>query len=287
MPTIWRHIHAFLQQAHPTEHILEDNDDLIGFFNAVPTYKILDALRILISEYLSQGHPKKFSVTLSPKSDKDKVFQGKPRGGSSTRLKNMNIHDLCQIVQLSFNCGIFQVVHKVYRQIRGTSVGNQISPILSSLPIILAERTWLKSFQHQVFQGQLSPSMALPALIVRYVDNRLVLPNAATRSCSHLQTFLDAHFYEDPIELEKVTDHMWFGFRVNAPDRSVQYVLPVQPWQTRIVNSAGSWQARTAGYRSRAALIRMYSFPKSSVAAQLQALHALYRRRGFPSEVLR
>ena len=41
------------------------------------------------------------------------------------------------IVRLSFDCGLFAALNKVWKQVDGTSIGNQISPVLSSLPMVM------------------------------------------------------------------------------------------------------------------------------------------------------
>ena len=47
-PQLWKNMHSFLHRVHPTIHLAEVNDDLVGFFNSVPRQQILDSLSALL-----------------------------------------------------------------------------------------------------------------------------------------------------------------------------------------------------------------------------------------------
>ena len=285
LPRLWQELHQFLRTTHPSVHLFEANDDLIGFFNSVPRSDILQALRQLLADYGATHEFLHVSTTLSRTAKHDKALPGKPRGGSNAHAKSVRLSDVPKIVELSFELGIFQTAGRVYRQIRGTCIGNQISPVLSSLPVILKERTWLKSWHTQgFFQKFLQETRQV--LLFRYADNRLILASHEAMSHPVMKEFLQPSFYGGSIELESVQDHKWLGFQICAHDRSAMFVLPDKPWMIKHPQSAGSWRLMLSSYNSRKALIRKYAWPPAAKASQLHALRQLYIDKGYPSALL-
>ena len=104
---------------------------------------------------------------------------------------------------------MFTAAGKCRLQVEGTCIGNQISPILSGLPVLMAERQFLLS---------LPTTLSSSFLSLRYVDSRLLLGPTATLQSEQLKTFCDPHFY-DGILLETVSDHQWLGFTIDAKSR--------------------------------------------------------------------
>ena len=152
-------------------------------------------------------------------------------------------------MELSFSTGVFPAAGKCRLQIEGTCIGSQISPILSGLPVLIAERHFLSS---------LPTVLSSSLLFLRYVDNRLLLGPKATMHSQQLKRFCDPHFYQG-IVLETVSDHQWLGFTINAAAQTATLNLPEQPWQLRSPASAGSWKLAVSGNFSRASLIRQYT----------------------------
>ena len=89
-------------------------------------------------------------INLNPKPGETRAMVGKPRGGNTRSLKSLELADLELIVRTSFKTGVFKA-----RQIRGTSIGNQLSPVLSSLPVLLRERQWRQSWEAQAKESEL------------------------------------------------------------------------------------------------------------------------------------
>ena len=56
----------------------------------------------------------------------------------------MLVEDIPLIVEVSFSTGVFTAAGRCRLQKEGTCVGNQISPVLSGLPVLMAEQTFLK-----------------------------------------------------------------------------------------------------------------------------------------------
>ena len=60
-PQLWKSFHVFLQKTHPTVHLAEVNDDVVGFFfNSVPRQQILDSLFPGLSIFI---RPENFHLT--------------------------------------------------------------------------------------------------------------------------------------------------------------------------------------------------------------------------------
>ena len=80
---------------------------------------------------------------------------------------------------------------------------------------------------------------------------------------------------------------MLLGFKVSVAERTVTvtYQCPNQQ-QIRNIASAGSIRLRLSGLKSRAHLIRTYSFPPSAIESSFRQLALLYVQQGFsPPEV--
>ena len=258
MPQLWQAIHNHWSSSrNGDEADVEWNDDSVGFFNAVPRADILKAVHCIVKEYSQQTGHTVLAIDLLSKSG----HPGQPRGKTKSSLKRVWIQDLPSIVELSFSTGVFTAAGKCRLQVEGTCIGNQISPILSGLPVLLAEREFLSS---------LPAAISSSLLFLRYVDNRLILGPKTALQSQLMQQFCDPHFYQG-IVLERVSDHQWLGFTIDAAARTATFNMPEQPWQIRSPASAGSWKLATSGYFSRASLIRQYAWPPEAIPARLRA----------------
>ena len=279
IPAIWRQVHQFFQDMPSSVSLLEFNDDLVGFFNSAPREMIISALQLLIRDYQNETGVHVFTVDLRKSTaSAQRALPNKPRGGRSKCLHTLDVSDLVAIVQLSFRTGVFVANHKCFQQVRGTCIGNQISPVLSSLPVVLRERVWKRSLSCQLADHGLRMNHIF---LCRYVDNRLVLAEQSASDIRAMREFLHPGFYGASIELEEVDDHSFLGFTLCLRDRAVTYRQPVSPWQIRHFCSAGSLRVRTAGFHSRKALIQKYAWPPESRKQQVQRLQQLYVARGF------
>ena len=135
MPQLWRSLHRHWSKPR-SEPDQEWNDDLVGFFNAVPRKGIIRAVNVLTEQFLKQSGCTVLSVDLLSKSG----HQGKPRGRMCSSFKRCWVEDMPLIVQVSFSTGIFTAAGKCRLQKEGTCIGNQISPVLSGLPVVMAEQ---------------------------------------------------------------------------------------------------------------------------------------------------
>ena len=73
---------------------------------------------------------------------------------------------------------------------------------------------------------------------------------------------------------------MLLGFKVSVAERTVTYECPNQQ-QIRNIASAESIRLRLSGLKSRAHLIRTYSFPPSAIESSFRQLALLYVQQGF------
>jgi len=64
-------------------------------------------------------------------------------------------YDSVSIVQLSFECGTFTTVDGIYKQILGTCMGNQTSPIRSEIAVSAIEKSWHRSVRNMLSCFQL------------------------------------------------------------------------------------------------------------------------------------
>ena len=276
-PQLWKSMHSFLHRIHPAIHLAEVNDDLVGFFNSVPRKQILDSLSALIELYQSSEYPKHISICLQKRPNCESAWPGKPRARGAKHIRFLHVSDLTDIVKVSFEAAVFTTLGLL---------GNQISPVLSSLPVIQHESSWQKEWAQFLDSARFFDTAASELFICRYVDNRLILCDETALSHRCLQDFQNLSFYGGTIQLEEVTNHQFWGFRLNAADRTVTYIQPDKAWSIRSPLSAGSWSARISGFLSRKALIVQYSWPPNQRSQQVQALRNLYIARGFPDSVL-
>ena len=224
---------------------------------AVPRKDIIRAVNTLTEQFLKQSGCTVLSVDLLSKSG----HQGKPRGRMCSSFKRCWVEDIPLIVQLSFSAGIFTAGGKCRLQKEGTCIGDQISAVLSALPVLMAEQTFLKSLPRAMF--------AL-FLFLRYVDNSLILAPSHILQQPQTEKFCLPDFYEG-IQLESVEDHQWLEFTIDAPARTATFNLPTKPWQVRSPANAGSCQLAVSGFLSRA-------------RPQMKALQEIYVQAGFPRD---
>ena len=178
--------------------------------------------------------------------------------------------DIPDITQLSFNAGIFQAVSKCWSQVRGTSMGNQVSPIVSAIAVSYVEKCWQQTYNSWWI------SHRQHMFIARYVDNRIAVSSNQQMQSRPMQLFAQSEFYGPPVILETVPDTHILGFNVNVQQRTITYIQPTHDWQFRSPHSAGTLQLNLSGYRSRITLIAMYSYPPRNVPHQINNLKNTY-----------
>ena len=264
------------------EHYSVVNDDLVGFFNAIPQDRICCSVNLLLKAYSEKLQrpadqlPVCISVNLSAPASSSRVYQGSVRTLKNFQHHSIFVEDIPEIVKLSFETGIFVALNKCFKQIRGTSIGNQISPILSAIAIAGNElawktnfKTWRQSFEHLCF-------------FTRYVDNRFCIVPDRLINDEAMKWFCKEDFYGPPVLLERVPDDLdLLGFEVDLKLLRVSYKIPKHTWQFRSPKSAGSTRVLLSGLRARASLIQQQTWPKSQIPKALRALCQVYFALGF------
>ena len=117
-------------------------------------------------------------------------------------------------------------------------------------------------------------------LLQWYVDDGFILFDHRFRSALPMQVLSDCFFYQAPMELETVQDGTLLGFTIDMVQRTVRYQVPPL-WKIRDLRSAGSVRLRLSGLKSRATLIRRYTFLEQFVCDDLDQLIQLYVQKGF------
>jgi len=296
MPITFKQLHSFLsklpphRQDDPTTHYTHINDDLVGFFNALPQQQILQDYDLLVQTYLQQTgnilSTTTFTADLSHKSTSlFRVHTGTIKYSTKAAhnlvyCKTVHLEHIRLIIQTSFTTGLVRVMSMCLQQIQGSTIGNQISPTLCSIPIIVRELQWKRSYNlwhtnhHQQF------------FLERYVDNRFgVLPVLFLQHPA-MQEFNQEWFYHKPVQLEVVDDTHFLGANVHIDSRMVSPILASEPWQLRTPQSAGSLKALLSPFQARAHIISQQTFPKSHIPHYLNQLTAIYIKAGFKSKDL-
>ena len=101
MPQLWRSLHRPWSKPS-SEPDQEWNDDLVGFFNAVPRKDRIHAVKLLTEQFLKQSGCTVLSVDLLSNSG----HQGKPSGRMCSSFKRCWVEDIPSIVQVSFSTGM-------------------------------------------------------------------------------------------------------------------------------------------------------------------------------------
>ena len=274
VPEIWKHIHQRFFRTDDDIQFAAINDDLVGFFNSVPQSRLLDAIQQLTTEWVNQHGETQVSVNMALKGPVVHTsFVGQCKKTSSN-IKTVRVQDILTIVQASLSTHVFKAVNQIWVQHRGAGIGSHISPSLSNLAVTLIERSWRNAYLTFVQSSQLQ------LLFTRYVDNRFILFDHRFRSALPMRVLSDCFFYQAPVELETVEDGTLLGFTIDVVQRTVRYQVPPL-WKIRDLHSAGSMRLRLSGLKSRATLIRGYTFPKQFVRDDLNQLIQLYVQKGF------
>ncbi|OLP97238.1 hypothetical protein AK812_SmicGene20478 [Symbiodinium microadriaticum] len=208
-PSILQQLTEFLQMLPDDAHPIVFNQDLVGFFTSIPVFRILNAVKWAVNEYSMLQKTDiddiTFSVNLREQDTKLRVWRGRPRRAAK-RTVLIHLSDIVDICQLSCEASVFTVMHKVFRQTRGATIGNQISPMLAGLTVSIEEEIYVRHLQS--FFDAYKPLF----FCTRYVDNRLVIVSDRILRDHRLQHFLHNNFYQHPVELEHFHP-MFFRFQ--------------------------------------------------------------------------
>ena len=196
-------------------------------------------------------------------------------------VKTLRLHDLEPLCQLSFDASVFCHLGRTFRQVRGSAIGNQVSPILCDIAVSYREHHWAQTCERFLMQSR------LPLHIVRYVDNRLVLTDRRLLRQPDLQLFLSDNFYEHPVDLEAVDNGEYLGVSLQQPQLRLAFQQPFEDWKFKHARSANTSAQRLAAFRSRLRMAVKYTFPVDQKIQDVRTLVQLYLKRGFTAKELR
>ena len=248
-PRIWQNIKQYFDNTDDAVTLAFHNDDLVGFFNSVPQDQVCAAVAQLLAEHQRDRPSSVYSVETQATAHHNRVFAGKQSYGRTPTTRIIHMEDIMTIVKSSFQGTYVQVGTLIMRQVHGTAIGSQLSPVLSHICVArarshLAAYLWTMVHQSQRLLGEIcgQPFCHLPFSILRS-------PGAPTGQ---------ADFYGAPIVLEQVGSSEFLGFVINVGDRSIYYKTPTKIWQIRGPRTAGSLSILLSGARSRSALATKY-----------------------------
>ena len=278
-PIMWRKIHKVFAETPIQESLFFHNDDLVGFFNRIPQERLLAMVEAMLREFQSKHPAPCVMVDVHGSIKTSAVHLGFSKQSSHANFKRLWLEHLVPLVQLSFECGRFTAVGNTYRQIRGTCMGNQISPILSEIAVAAVEVAWSRAWSSQFVGHRIFHCW-------RYVDNRVLLMSQSSKAHSAVQSFLHSDFYGPPVQLELVEDNHFLGFEVVPESRQIKYILPEERWQIRNPSSSCSLNLLMSGLRSRLALIIKYTFPCYDIVPMTLQLGNFFEKHGYdPNEI--
>ena len=125
----------------------------------------------------------KFTVQLGASEPKLRIFQGSYKRRRS-KTGTIFLKDLSRICQLSLETSFFTQMGRIFKQTRGSAIGNQISPSLANIAVSYKEQQWYDSHRSAL------EALRSQVYIIRYVDNRLVLCSDTTSNRWFFQQFL-------------------------------------------------------------------------------------------------
>ena len=284
LPEIFKNLHAFLREADEDVFLCQHNQDLVGFFTSLPVSQILEAVENLINQYASkQVLPQeqiKFTVMIHASEPRLRVFQGSFRR-QRQKTGIIWLDDLLSICKLPLSTSLFAQMNRMFKQQRGSAIGNQISPSLANVAVSFLEQAWHDKHEARIRR------LGSELYIIRYVDNRLVLCSEALAEQPFMQEFLSAYFYRHPVELEPVRNGEFLGTILHSGSRALVFQQPTESFQFRPMNSAGTLAHKMSAALARICLASRNCFPKSQAEQDVQILIDAYKTYGYDPIELR
>ena len=145
LPEIFQELHAFLCNSPIDIHQQQHNQDPVGFFTSLPIEQIIESANHLVTQYAAKQDADlseiSSTVQLAATEPKFCVFQGHFKR-HKIRTGVIWLKDLCQLCELPLYTSIFSHMKRVFKQQRGSAIGNQISPSLANIAVSYLEHQW-------------------------------------------------------------------------------------------------------------------------------------------------
>ena len=223
-----------------------------------------------------------FTVQLAATEPKLRVFQGQFKR-HKIKTGVIWLKGLCQLCGLSLHTSLFSNMKKVFKQQRGSAIGNQISPSLANINIAVS---YVEHQRHQKHKDALEKHSD-ELYIFRYVDNRLVLCGQHLADRWFTQEFLTDFFYRHPVELEGVINEELLGTILNANLRTLSFQQPTASFQFRPFRSTGTEAHKLSAAAARICLASRYSLPDQQARSDVQQLVKSYLEHDYPATKLK
>ena len=176
---------------------------------------------------------------------------------------------------------LFSHMKRVFKQQRGSPIGNQIPPSLANFAVSYLENLWFQKHKDAL------TNHAEELYIVRYVDNRLVLCGQHLADKWFMQEFLADFFYRHPVELRDVTNGEFLGTSLDANLRTLSFQQRTASFQFRPFRSAGTEAHKLSAAAARICLASRYSFPDHQARSDAQQLVRSYLEHDYPATKLK
>ena len=222
----------------------------------------------------------KFTAQLGASEPKLRVFQGSYKRHKS-KTGTIFLKGLSRICQLSLETSFCTQMGRIFKQTRGSAIGNQISPSLANIAVSYKEQQWYESHRNAL------EALRSQVYIIRYVDNRLVLCSDDTANRWFFQQFLAPFFYGHPVELEAVTDGELLGTTLNPRTRRLEYRQPTARHQFRPFRTAGTDSHKVSAAYARICPASRIAFPFQQAEADVQTLVRSYTTYGYGVQLLK
>ena len=266
--------------SHPTPQI--HNQDLAGFFTSIDTDRFVTSWHLtlhFLSSTMNTQPDELFSVKPSVGNQQGDVVKGRTCRTLNVTRK-IYIRDIEPIIRASLEMTQFSIGTAVFQQIRGSPMGSPLSPALCLMVVALSEEVWFRTYESQL------SNMDLTSRLLRYVDNRLCLPDLSWTTDPAFELFLHPDFYGNPIVLETEPDQEFLGFILEFDPFTLRYSPPRDLNQVMAPFSASPLNVQLSGFVSRMFLVAKCAHPSSEQFRGFAALHRLYRQAGFRDEDL-
>ena len=286
LPHIFHTLQQFFAQTPEDVTLTIHNQDLAGFFTSIPAPRILQSVQALL-DMCQKQHPHVdaatvFSVDLSQTETTLRIFRGRPRKASKIQ-RQIRFGDIYRICALSLQASIFTHMQQTFQQVRGSAIGNQISPTLANITVSHVEHQWISQPHTQSLLQRHSDGI----YIIRYVDNRLVIVDYQQQHHAAMQQFLTDTFYQSPVLLEPEPDNTFLGCDINPDQQTISYIQPANTWQFQLYTSAASKQHKLSAAYSRICLAARHSYPHHQAKRDIESLIQTYISIGYPEQPLR
>ena len=258
------------------------NQDLAGFFTSIDTDRFVTSWRLTLhffSSTMNTQPDELFSVKPSVGNQPGDVVKGRTCRTLNVTRK-IYIRDIEPVILASLEMTQFSIGTAVFQQIRGSPMGSPLSPALCLMVVALSEEVWFRTYESQL------ANMDLASRLLRYVDNRLCLPDPNWIDDPAFKLFLHPDFYGNPIILETEPDQEFLGFILEFDPFTMRYSPPRDLNQVMAPFSASPLNVQLSGFVSRMFLVAKCAHPSSEQFRGFAALHRLYRQAGFLDEDL-